>query len=349
LRRVRKRGFRYVVVDEIVGRSVGLAVSDWPTVDDAGRVRFTAAPALVGADAAELQQFLNEHRRPTELAERPLRIGDAFAVRVRPAMAAELDGAHEEESRHEPTLDLDSIEPPVYDVTADARDAAKTSFFSSVTPTLSPAQASALKPLTDPPPAPRPLRARLRTLRPSLGTTTLVGAVTIVFASGLLGGTAVGRALAPTKTSTLAGATTTLPPFTTTELSTSVTTETTATTISTTISTAIGEGSYVVNLTIAGTGSVTSDPAGIDCSATPPPEPAAIAPPPTLPTTRCAPAEFPFGTPVVLTAEPASDFSRWEQIGRAEDTRSCLDKPTCQVTLDRQVSFLAVFGSGGPD
>lgn len=127
-------GLSYLVVDEIEGSIVGLAVSDWPQTDEKGRVRFASPPVLLGAEREAFERFLERHRRPP--GGRPLRIGDVFAARTRPA---ELRDADEAEPRLEPVLDPEQwIEPPVYDVTADAREAAKVSFYSAVAPVLEP-------------------------------------------------------------------------------------------------------------------------------------------------------------------------------------------------------------------
>jgi hypothetical protein len=123
-----RRRFAYVVVDEIESNLVGLSLSPWPTVDEWGRLRFGVERARsIGAGRAELQTFLRRHRLPRKGAERPLRIGDVFAVALRePAPTDQIA---------DPTAWID---PPVYDVSADARDAAKASFYSAVAPTLDP-------------------------------------------------------------------------------------------------------------------------------------------------------------------------------------------------------------------
>jgi hypothetical protein len=109
-------GLSYIVVDEIEGGMVGLSVSDWPRTDEQGRLRFDSEPLSVVVDRRAFGRFLDEHRQPT----RPLRIGDVFAARTRPV---------------EPSLNPERwIEPPVHDVTADAREAAKIAFYAAVAP-----------------------------------------------------------------------------------------------------------------------------------------------------------------------------------------------------------------------
>lgn len=109
-------GLSYILVDEIEGGLVGLAVSEWPRTDEQGRLRFDSEPMQVAVDRRAFERFLDEHREPS----RPLRIGDVFAARTRPAEAG---------------LDPERwIEPPVHDVTADAREAAKIAFYAAVAP-----------------------------------------------------------------------------------------------------------------------------------------------------------------------------------------------------------------------
>ncbi|MDQ3379563.1 MAG: hypothetical protein M3546_04475 [Actinomycetota bacterium] len=143
--------FHYVVVDEIVGSSVGLALSAWPQLDGQGRLLFGTTDAyLVGSPRGELETFLSEHRLPEDLRERPLRIGDVFAVRVRPEALAEIVDELDEQQRLEPFFAPGSwIEPPVYDVTADAREAAKVAFYAAVTPTLDAEEAEPLAELLE--------------------------------------------------------------------------------------------------------------------------------------------------------------------------------------------------------
>jgi hypothetical protein len=142
--------FFYLVIDEIVGASLGLVLSDWPGVDEQGRLCFGGAPRMLGADREALQSFVSEHRLPAALAQRPLRIGDAFAVRVIRDALAEVSDELAAQTRLEPLL-LPSqwIEPPVYDVSADAREAAKAAFYAAVTPTLTPEEAAEFAILTE--------------------------------------------------------------------------------------------------------------------------------------------------------------------------------------------------------
>jgi hypothetical protein len=136
LRRVDFAGHRYVVIDEIEATWAVLAVTDWPGVDADGRLRFQAKePIEVYADTEALLQFLRRARRPAALADRPLRHGDAFAVRVR-SKAALARAAGDEVQEPDAW-----IATPVYDVTRDARREAKVAFYSAVSEPISPEQA----------------------------------------------------------------------------------------------------------------------------------------------------------------------------------------------------------------
>jgi hypothetical protein len=142
----------YLVVDEIVGSSVGLVLADWPSIDSEGRLRFAVAKAtlMLGAERGALEHFLAGHRLPPTLAKRPLRIGDVFGVSP---IAAALAPVREElvaERRLEPLLSPEEwIAPPIYDLTAEAREAAKLTFYAAVAPTLSEDEADELRELTD--------------------------------------------------------------------------------------------------------------------------------------------------------------------------------------------------------
>jgi hypothetical protein len=121
-------GLAYVVVDEIESDFIGLSISPWPTLDEWGRLRFGLGRARsIGTGRTELQRFLGRHRLPQGSADRPIRIGDVFAISLKEPVRAN--------RIVEPAA---WIRPPVYDISADARDAAKASFYSAVAPTLDP-------------------------------------------------------------------------------------------------------------------------------------------------------------------------------------------------------------------
>jgi len=72
----------YVVVDEIVGNDVRLAVAPWPHQDAGGRLRFDDSGSEPHEySRPELQRELDRHRDAEGQLVRPLRIGDVFLVR----------------------------------------------------------------------------------------------------------------------------------------------------------------------------------------------------------------------------------------------------------------------------
>ncbi|MGH3666240.1 MAG: hypothetical protein ACRDU8_09190, partial [Egibacteraceae bacterium] len=127
----------HVVVEEIVEAVVGLTVSVWPVADTRGRLRF---PRLnerreVGLALAVLHDELYRGW----LARLP-RVGDVFATELS-------DGAtrwlvdHPDAVWRRPVAEL--VAGPVYDVTAEARTAAKLAFHAAVGDVVPPPAAQA--------------------------------------------------------------------------------------------------------------------------------------------------------------------------------------------------------------
>ena len=138
----------YIVVDDLADDTAVLAVSVWPRVDPDKRLRFPTdeRPRLVRVGTDELMFLLREQRR--RFASRPLRIGDVFAARARlPELP--LPASPAEQTRLEadavPPRALAWLEPPVYDLTAQGRDAAKAALAAAVSPLLSAEEARALE------------------------------------------------------------------------------------------------------------------------------------------------------------------------------------------------------------
>ena len=114
----------YVVIDELEANLVGLTVSPWPTLDGRGRLHFDLERSrAVGATKRALQAFLARHRTPRKFARRPLRMGDAFACRVKEPLQ---EGELVEPERW--------MVPPITDISAQAREAAKLAYFSAAAP-----------------------------------------------------------------------------------------------------------------------------------------------------------------------------------------------------------------------
>ncbi len=140
------RELRYLVIDEFIQDVLTLAVSGWPKIDHDGRLEFPEPTTGVKLRVPALEAFLTAHRQsppqapPAEGAEafrqRPLRLGDAFA-------AAEALPPGEASRALEPgavpfVVPDEWLRPPVYDITAAARLAAKLAFYSAAAPAIAP-------------------------------------------------------------------------------------------------------------------------------------------------------------------------------------------------------------------
>jgi hypothetical protein len=130
----------YVLVEEMVGDAVGLRVAAWPRADPEGLPVFADPEGEVelGADRDELQRRVDRLRRPqpgsarsaqAALRRRRLALGDVFAADIDArALAA---AARSEQVASSGWL------RGLFDVTADARDAARQIFYQAVTAPLS--------------------------------------------------------------------------------------------------------------------------------------------------------------------------------------------------------------------
>ena len=129
----------YVVVDEVVENAARLSVSAWPSVDEAGRLRFEGGerPRSVPADLRLLRNFVKSNRagggRPSQV-----RMGTVLAVRVDKSVLPEPESNEEmrEHASSKPRRPDEWMEPPVYDITGAARDKAKEAFYAAVAPTV---------------------------------------------------------------------------------------------------------------------------------------------------------------------------------------------------------------------
>jgi hypothetical protein len=125
---VDQRSLTYVIVEEMVGDTVGLSLYPWPAADSEGRLRFETdrQPTEVAVTCEELCGFLHRHElgfvaigtgRPED---RELRAGDVFAVRIEGSLAGgpgrPLEGWRE-----------------LYDISADAREVAKLAYYGALT------------------------------------------------------------------------------------------------------------------------------------------------------------------------------------------------------------------------
>lgn len=73
----------YMVIDDLGGGVVICEFSSWPALDSDGRLAFTGRPWRLGRPLAEVQSLIDGFRAQNEqpAPDRPLRIGDVFAVR----------------------------------------------------------------------------------------------------------------------------------------------------------------------------------------------------------------------------------------------------------------------------
>jgi hypothetical protein len=135
---------RYVVVDELFADTAELSISAWPVVDALGRLRFPGdVTTHIEVDARRMQTFLRRHRMPRKAVGRVLRAGDAFGMTVRARALSAFLTRQEVASEPERTRMLDPrtwewLDPPIYDVTAAAREAAKLSYYAAQTGPLPP-------------------------------------------------------------------------------------------------------------------------------------------------------------------------------------------------------------------
>lgn len=135
----------YAVVDEIVGRGVGLSVAPWPGVDKHGRLRFADAEEqrLLGVDRGAFEELLRRNRvavvlrfagqldeqEANGLRERPVRIGDAFAVPIE-LLGVDQDG--------DDVIGAAGVsEAPIFDITVEARERAKIAMAAALAPAVS--------------------------------------------------------------------------------------------------------------------------------------------------------------------------------------------------------------------
>lgn len=136
---------RYVVVDEVFSGRAELGISEWPIVDPLGRLRFPQGGTLhIEVDARRMRSFLRQHRMPRKAVARELRAGDTFGFAVRSRALTDFVSTLESSSPSTTSEDRKLLDPatwgwlvpPIYDVTAVAREAAKLSYYAALTTPL---------------------------------------------------------------------------------------------------------------------------------------------------------------------------------------------------------------------
>jgi hypothetical protein len=323
--------FSYLVVEELLRTAVGFAVSPWPYVDKAGRLRFgPEGTRTLTVDRASFERLLAK-RRPRSLRRRPLRIGDVFAAKLAPAAQRGQPGPAAEFVQDAATL----LRPPLVDVTAEARERAKASFYAADTDRLPPWRADQIRELIEPQPRRLPLSLP-RQLRTTLGTPVgAIAALSVLTLAGLGGGTALGRETGGrARTVTIAGATrvitrTTTRAGTVSRTVTRTVTKPTKTVVVTQTTAAVTTETVPRQITLTltligdGIGSVRVDPLGADCSKTDVSEQSCSYP-------------LAAGTAVTLTATVVrGTFSGW-------GLKDCA-KPSCMLTPGTSLALTAGF------
>lgn len=116
----------YVLVDEQVDDAVTVTVLPWPVADGAGRLRFDdlASAREIGLSLSALRDELYEGW----LSRRP-RVGDVFAAALSAQARAALE-SQQELAWERPLAEF--VDGPVYDLSAEARMAAKLAFYAGV-------------------------------------------------------------------------------------------------------------------------------------------------------------------------------------------------------------------------
>jgi hypothetical protein len=112
----------YITIDELEDEAGAARVTPWPVLDERHRLRFPDRDRgfTIAADGPRVAAIADRYREE----RRPLRIGDVFwAIVRRPARPDRSDLA-------------DILDGPLLDVTAAAREAAKTQYFAAVAAVL---------------------------------------------------------------------------------------------------------------------------------------------------------------------------------------------------------------------
>jgi hypothetical protein len=119
----------YIVVDEIVDDVATLAVYPWPVADAAGRVRF---PDLSACRHVALSRQALEDELYHGSLERDPRPGDVFGAVLTDAAKRRL-ARHDHLTWRSPRS---LVDPPIYDMSADARRLAKLAYYAAMTTVL---------------------------------------------------------------------------------------------------------------------------------------------------------------------------------------------------------------------
>ena len=120
----------YLLVDEIVGDTVTLAIAPWPGSDRLGRVRFPRGVLRSTGHLVVHRDELHEQLYKGWMRRAP-RVGDAFAAVLGDAVSARLAASGEVILDRTVRL-ADALPGAVADLTAEARNVAKLAFYAAV-------------------------------------------------------------------------------------------------------------------------------------------------------------------------------------------------------------------------
>lgn len=132
------------MVEEILRRRVSVLIGAWPGVDRRGRLLFHGAIRTVSVDVYELEDLFGDQRQlayetpignTDAVRRRRVTVGDVFAAS--PGVALSQRGRL-------PSRPAEVLAAPIWDITAQAREAAHASANAAVAPTLSREEASRL-------------------------------------------------------------------------------------------------------------------------------------------------------------------------------------------------------------
>jgi hypothetical protein len=144
---------QYVVVDELGDDVAVLVLCSWPTLDEFGRLRFGSERVTYWIVAERLQQMVDFDRAEAnaDAPDRPLRVGDAFAAQPRVPPGEPVDVAElVSHSLGRDAMASTTRRIELLDVSAAARNAAKTALYGAAAPAVSETYAERVRLRPDP-------------------------------------------------------------------------------------------------------------------------------------------------------------------------------------------------------
>jgi len=144
---------QYVVVDELGDDVAVLVLCSWPTLDEFGRLRFAGERLTYWIVAERLQQMVDFDRAQAnaDAPDRPLRVGDVFAAQPRVSPTEPVDVAElVSHSLGRDAMASTTRRIELLDVSAAARNAAKTALYGAAAPAVSETYAERVRLRPDP-------------------------------------------------------------------------------------------------------------------------------------------------------------------------------------------------------